>query len=64
VSSLETALFRAAVNYGKTQKKAVESKTMKDRIQFVRAEVRLGHAAQAIFEREERRRDAKRKGKS
>jgi len=63
MSALENKLFKAAVNYGKWQKKARESKTLKDRIQFVHSETRLGTAAQAIFEREERRRDARRGNK-
>jgi hypothetical protein len=62
--SLETKLYEAALDYGKWQKKARESKNMKDRVQFVHSETRLGMAAQAIFEREERRRDTRRGSKS
>jgi len=53
--SLDVQLRRAALNYGKWQKKAKESQTMKDRIRFVHAETKLGMAAQAVFEKEQKR---------
>lgn len=62
MDSADKRLFLAAIHFGKCQKKARESQVMADRIKFVHAENRLGRAAQAIFEREQRR-DARRRSK-
>lgn len=45
-------LHRAALNFGRWRETAHRTQTLKDRIQFVHAETRLGMAAQAVFEKE------------
>ena len=54
-------LVRAALNFGKWREKAHRTKTLKDRIQFVHSENRLGMAAQALYEDQERLRVTKRR---
>ena len=60
--SPQQRVLQAARNYGKWRERANRTKTMKDRIQFVHSESRLGMAAQALYEDEERLRVTKRKG--
>jgi len=62
----EENLKRAAMSFGAWRKRANQTKTMEDRIKFVRAETALGAAAQAFFENieKEQRREKGRGNKS
>jgi len=62
----EDRLKRAAMSFGAWRERAHGTKTMSDRIKFVRAENMLGRAAQEFFEtmQKEQRRDARRRNKS